>query len=153
MIKKMAQKETPLLQVLLKVQDQNPYHYIGEDAVLTIAKELNLSKARVYSTASFYSEISLAPRGKNIIRVCSNAPCENAGKKEILDSLKSILKIDVGETTYDRVFTLETVNCLGACYMSPAIKINDTVYGNLESEMLPSILSLYKESELDESTK
>lgn len=133
----------PLLQVLLAAQDENPHHYISEESVGEIAQALNVSRGRVYSTASFYSEISLVPRGKNIIRVCINAPCENAGKTEILNTLISLLGINVGETTKDGMFTLESVNCLGACYMSPAIKINDHIFGNLQADQLPGILQKF----------
>lgn len=134
----------PLLQVLLAVQDASPQNYISETDVQQISKELNVSRCRVYSTATFYDEISLRPRGKNIIRVCSNAPCENAGNKAILAAIKNLLQIDLGQTTADHLFTLESVNCLGACNMSPAIKINDSIYGNLSPEDIPSIISMYK---------
>lgn len=139
-------KQSPLLQVLIEVQDISPNHYINEESVGTIAKLLGITRGRVYSTASFYSEISLVPRGKNIIRICTNAPCENAGKKLLLDALKDLLHIDIGETTEDQMFTLESVNCLGSCYMSPAIKINDKIFGNVITEELPQIIdSLRKE--------
>lgn len=137
-------KNAPLLQVLLAVQDASPQNYISETDVQQISKELNVTRCRVYSTATFYDEISLQPRGKNIIRVCSNAPCENAGNKAILEVIKSSLQIDLGQTTADHLFTLESVNCLGACNMSPAIKINDSIYGNLSPEDIPSIISMYK---------
>ncbi|NTV91445.1 MAG: NAD(P)H-dependent oxidoreductase subunit E, partial [Clostridiales bacterium] len=72
----------PLLQVLLEVQDNNPQRYVSEEEINAIARFMNISRSRVYSTASFYSEISLKPRGIHLIRVCINAPCENAGKAE-----------------------------------------------------------------------
>lgn len=132
-----------LLQVLLAVQDANPRNYVSEEDIQQIAGDLDCSRCRVYSTASFYDEISLTPRGENIIRVCTNAPCENAGKKEILRALEKQLQISIGGTTKDQKFTLESVNCLGACFMSPAIKINDRIYGNLTPEEVPGILDLY----------
>lgn len=136
--------QSPLLQVLLSVQDANPKNYVSEEDIRQISEELKISRCRVYSTASFYDEISLSPRGENIIRVCSNAPCENAGKKKILEALKNILQIDIGQTTADESFTLESVNCLGACYMSPAIKINDRIFGDLSPEDIPGIIALYR---------
>lgn len=132
-----------LLQVLLAVQDANPRNYVSEEDIQQIAGDLACSRCRVYSTASFYDEISLTPRGENIIRVCTNAPCENAGKKEILNALEKQLQITIGGTTNDQKFTLESVNCLGACFMSPAIKINDRIYGNLTPDEVPAILDLY----------
>ncbi|MGL4392893.1 MAG: NAD(P)H-dependent oxidoreductase subunit E [Fusobacteriaceae bacterium] len=148
LILKKISKETPLLQILLEAQSSSKDHYLSSEDIGIIAKELGVPRCRVYSTASFYSEISLKPRGKNIIRVCSNSPCENAGTEKIQQELKKLLKIDIGETTPDKKFTIETVNCLGSCYISPAIKINDTVYGDLKPEKIKSILDSYlKEGE------
>lgn len=130
-----------LLQVLLAVQDTNPQKYLSEEAVNEIADILKISRSRVYSTASFYSEISLQPRGTHVIRVCTNAPCENAGKALILKAIEQELGITVGQTTPDGLFTLESVNCLGACYMSPAIKVDDTIYGDLVPEKVAGIIS------------
>lgn len=143
-ITEMVDSQYPLLQVLLAVQDNNPRNYVSEDDIQQISEELKISRCRVYSTASFYDEISLNPRGENIIRVCTNAPCENAGKEIILETIKNLLQIDIGETTKDHNFTLESVSCLGACYMSPAIKINDRIFGDLSPEDIPGIIELYK---------
>ncbi|MBP2650331.1 MAG: putative hydrogenase (Fe-only hydrogenase) (ferredoxin bidirectional hydrogenase), subunit [Firmicutes bacterium] len=134
-----------LLQILLRVQDSSQENYVSEDAVNEIAYKLNVSRSRVYSTASFYSAISLKPRGRHIVRVCINAPCENAGKAEILAVLEEQLGIKLGETTGDRQFTLEGVSCLGACYVSPAIKIDNKLYGNLTPEVVVAILRTYRE--------
>lgn len=135
-----TERNHTLLPVLLEYQKANPRNYISEVDVKEIAKKLNLSKSRVYSTASFYSEISLAPRGKHLIRICCNAPCENAGKEAIHRAISDKLGICVNETTEDGLFTLEIVNCLGACYMSPAMKIDDQIYGNLTPESAVGII-------------
>lgn len=143
-IDEMGGKDSPLLQVLLAVQDESPNHYISEESVGAIAKHLGITRGRVYSTASFYSEISLKPRGKNIIRICTNAPCENAGKLQVQNALKDLLNINIGETTEDQMFTLESVNCLGSCYMTPAMKINDTIFGNVNAEELSQIIGRFR---------
>ncbi|UWG98228.1 NAD(P)H-dependent oxidoreductase subunit E [Dehalobacter sp. DCM] len=141
-----------LLQIILAVQDAAPLNYLSEEAVNEIASEMNISRSRVYSTASFYSEVSLKPRGSHVIRVCSNAPCENAQKALILTSIEKELGIIAGQTTPDRLFTLECVNCLGACYMSPAIKIDETIYGNLTPDSAVSIIRrLRKEHQNEQS--
>lgn len=129
-----------LLQVILAVQDADPQNYLSEKAVNEIAQEMNISRSRVYSTASFYSEISLKPRGTHLIRVCTNAPCENAGKADILYAIEQELGITIGQTTPDRLFSLESVNCLGACYLSPAVKVDDTIYGNLTPQEIVSVI-------------
>lgn len=129
-----------LLQVILAVQDADPQNYLSEKAVNEIAQEMAISRSRVYSTASFYSEISLKPRGTHLIRVCTNAPCENAGKADILYAIEQELGITIGQTTPDRLFSLESVNCLGACYLSPAVKVDDTIYGNLTPQEIVSVI-------------
>ena len=134
-----------LLPVLLAVQDDSPQNYISEAAINEIACRFGLSRSRVYSTASFYSAISLKPRGRHIIRVCINAPCENAGKDEILAAIDGILGIGLGETSEDGLFTLEGVSCLGACYMSPAVRIGDELYGNLTPAKVQALIKGYRE--------
>lgn len=150
--KKIDSKNVALLEVLLAVQDIDPQNYVSEEAVNEIAYRLGISRSRVYSTASFYSAISLQPRGKHIIRLCVNAPCENAGKQVILEALSRELDILLGETTPDSLFTLEGVSCLGACYMSPAMKVDHTLYGNLTPEIALQIVRSYRKGEAVEYT-
>lgn len=147
-----ANSKVALLEILLAVQDADPLNYVSEEAVNEIAHRLGISRSRVYSTASFYSAISLMPRGKHIIRLCVNAPCENAGKEDILISLLHELNIELGETTQDSLFTLEGVSCLGACYMSPAMKIDNVLYGNLTPERALQIIRKYRKGEPVEYT-
>ncbi len=145
--KSVEQVEHSLLQVLLERQNANPLNYLSEIDIETIAAEMDLSRSRVYSTASFYSEISLTPRGRHLVRLCGNAPCENAGKQALEDALRGELGIGVDETTEDGFATLENVHCLGACYMSPAMKIDDRIYGNLTPEAAVKILRDLREGE------
>ncbi|MDL2237806.1 NAD(P)H-dependent oxidoreductase subunit E [Christensenellaceae bacterium OttesenSCG-928-K19] len=141
----------PILSVLLAVQDISDRQYIDEKSVNEIARLLGVSRSRIYSTASFYNEISLKPRGKHLIRVCGNAPCENAGKELITRTLERELGIKTGETTKDGLFTLEAVSCLGACYMSPAIKVGDLIYGDLTPERAIEIVSDLRKGQEDET--
>lgn len=136
-----------LLQVLLAAQDASPENYVSEEAVNEIAHLLGVSRSRVYSTASFYSAISLKPRGRHIVRVCINAPCENAGKQAVIAALEAELGVSLGGTTADGRFTLEGVSCLGACYMSPAIKIDKELYGDLTAETVVAVIRRYREGE------
>ena len=148
-ISEIGKSRTALLPILLAVQDASPANYVNEEAMNEIAAFLNLSRSRVYSTASFYSVISLTPRGRNIVQVCINAPCENAGKDEITAALEGELAVAVGQTTEDAAFTLEGVNCLGACYMSPAIKVNGKLYGNLTADTAVAVIRQYREGEVN----
>lgn len=147
-IEDLGGEEAPILSVLLAVQDTNRKRYIDEEAVNGIARVLRVSRCRVYSTASFYNEISLKPRGIHLVRVCCNAPCENAGKAAIQQAIEKELGVGVGGTTADGLFTLESVNCLGACYMSPAIRVDDYIFGDLTPEKVVEIIGkLRKEQE------
>jgi NADH:ubiquinone oxidoreductase subunit E len=150
-ISAMGAEKAALLQILLAVQDASPENFVSEDAINEIAHRLDVSRSRVYSTASFYSVIALKPRGRHIVRVCVNAPCENAGKKEIVAVLEDELGVGLGQTTVDGQFTLEGVSCLGACYMAPAIKVDGDLYGDLTPAGVGVILRRYrKEDELVE---
>lgn len=147
-VAEIGNSKTALLPILLAVQEASPENYVSEAAVNEIAAFLQLSRSRVYSTASFYSEISLAPRGRNIVQVCVNAPCENAGKDAIINALETELGVAIGGTTPDAEFTLTGVNCLGACYMSPAIKVNGVLYGNLSADEAVGIIRQCKKGAL-----
>lgn len=142
-----AAGQAALLQALLAVQDASPENYVSEEAVNEIAHLLGISRSRVYSTASFYSVISLKPRGRHIVRVCINAPCENAGKQAVLAALEQELGVGLGGTTADGRFTIEGVSCLGACYMSPAIKIDKQLYGDLTPESAVAVIRRCREEE------
>jgi NADH:ubiquinone oxidoreductase subunit E len=143
-VNRMGAGPEALLQILLAVQDASPENYVSEEAINEIAQVLNVSRSRVYSTASFYSVISLKPRGRHIVRVCINAPCENAGKQEIIAVLEDELGVKLGQTTPDGQFTLEGVSCLGACYMSPAMKIDHELYGDLHPASAVAIIRSYR---------
>jgi NADH-quinone oxidoreductase subunit E len=99
--------------------------------------------SKVYGVATFYTLLDTEEKGENIIRVCESAPCHIKKSTNILNELKEGLGIDVGETTDDEKFSLELSSCLGVCGVAPAIMINDTVYGNLNSEKLENILEKY----------
>jgi NADH-quinone oxidoreductase subunit E len=113
----------PVLQGIVKEEK-----FLSEDAMILVAKELELSAAEVYGTASFYTFLDTVPRGKNIIRICKTITCHMKGKDEIIEALENSLKIKVGETTHDKKFTLLTANCLGWCHKGPVMLVNDEVF-------------------------
>ena len=126
----------PILQGV--VEQQN---YIADEDLTDIAKELDLSAAQVYGTATFYSFLDTIPRGKYIIRVCKTITCDMHGKKTIVQTLENMLKIKVGETTQNKKFTLLETNCLGWCHKSPAMLINDEPYTDLTPEKVHDIIA------------
>mgnify|MGYP000958994384 CR=1 FL=1 len=128
----------PILQGIVQKE-----HYLSEEAMLSVAKELDLSAADVYGTASFYTFLDTVPRGKNVIRVCKTITCHMKGREEIIEAISNHLKIKVGETTHDKKFTLLTANCLGWCHKGPVMLINDEVYPELTPAKTVEILEKY----------
>lgn len=119
-------------------------HYLSEDEMIEVAREMDLSAADVYGTASFYTFLDTVPRGQNIIRVCKTISCHMSGKDEIINSLENLLKIKTGETTHDKKFTLLTANCLGWCHKGPVMLINNDVYPELTPQKAIEIVGNYK---------
>ena len=129
----------PILQGII----QND-RYISEYAMTEIAKELDMSTAEVYGTATFYSFLDTTPRGKYVIRVCKTITCAMKGKNQILLALENSLKIKVGETTPDKQFTILETNCLGWCHKAPAMLINDDVFTDLTPDTIRQTIEEYK---------
>ena len=116
---------------------------LSETAMTEVARELDLSAAQVYGTASFYTFLDTEPRGKYIIRVCKTITCDMHGKREIVKTIEDMLKIKVGETTKDKRFTILDTNCIGWCHKAPAMLINDEPYTELTSDKIHEILGEY----------
>ena len=128
----------PILQEIVKKQS-----YLTDEAMVQVAKELDLSAAEVYGTASFYTFLDTEVRGKYVIRVCKTITCSMKGKGDIIQTIEDILKIKVGETTTDKQFSLLETNCIGWCHKAPAILINETPYTELTPEKVSEIIKDY----------
>jgi NADH:ubiquinone oxidoreductase subunit E len=128
----------PILQDIVR-----KYNYLSDEAMVEVATELDISAAEVYGTASFYTFLDTQPRGKNVIRVCKTITCSMKGKNDIINTLEDILKIKVGETTPDKMFTLLETNCIGWCHKAPAILVNDVPYTDLTPETVIDVIKGY----------
>ena len=128
----------PILQGL--VEERN---YLTDEDMVLVAKELSISAADVYGTASFYTFMDTAVRGKYVIRICKTISCSMKGKIDILHAIEATLKIKVGETTSDKRFSLLETNCIGWCHKAPAMLINDTPYTELTPQKVNQILQEY----------
>jgi NADH:ubiquinone oxidoreductase subunit E len=117
--------------------------YISDEAMTEIARELDISAAQVYGTATFYSFLDTQPRGKYVIRVCKTISCAMKGKNLLTQEIEDMLKIKVGETTQNKKFSLLETNCLGWCHKGPAMLVNDEAYTDLTSEKVREIISDY----------
>lgn len=134
-------REGSLIQILHMAQ--GIYGYLPLELQQFIAQRLDKPLSEVYGVATFYSFFSTSPRGENTIRVCLGTACYVRGGKKILERLKEILGIEVGETTQDGKFTLEVMRCIGACGLAPAITINDKVHKQVNPDKLQAIIEKY----------
>jgi len=141
-IEKHGTRRESLLPVLQYVISKE--RWIKEDTMEDVAKAFGISPSEVYGVATFYSFLDTEPRGKYVIRICRTISCDMAGKMAVLESLKNELKIKVGETTPDGMFTLLETNCMGWCHVGPAMLVNDDVYTELTPEKVVSVIQKYR---------
>lgn len=130
-----------LLAILHDLQDASPEHYLSDADLRAAADYLKLAYGFVHGVATFYTMYSLKPRGRNLIRVCQSPPCHLLGSTTIARELMRLLGIGFGQTTPDKLFTLEMTSCLGVCGVAPAMMVNDRVYGNLTQERIAEIIA------------
>ena len=143
------EKYPPLMENVLLIlhdfQNNNPRNYLPEKDLALIAKYLKTTYGAVYGVASYYTMFSLKPRGKHIIRICRSPVCQMVGASDLFTELNKELKIDIGGTTIDGLFTLESTECLGHCEKAPVMSIDEAFYGMLTANKIKSILQEYKQ--------
>jgi NADH-quinone oxidoreductase subunit E len=130
-----------LIQLLLEIQRE--LNWIPPEAIMRINKRLKIPVSEIYRVASFYTAMSLKPRGRHLVRVCAGTACYVRGGPRVLDSVERTLGIRAGETTADGKFTLETVNCLGCCALGPVAEIDGQYHGRLSAANVEQLLSRY----------
>lgn len=130
----------PVLQITQRI-----FGYLPEKALKKISLTLHKPYSEVTGVVSFYSFFSTQPRGKYMVRVCLGTACYVRGGKEVLNSLKKELDIDVGMTTEDKLFSIDVGRCFGACGLAPVIMVNDDVHQRVKPEKINEILNSYKE--------
>ena len=123
---------------------QEIYGYLPIEVQTIIAEELNVPLAEIYGIVTFYAQFSLNPKGRYEIGVCLGTACYVKGSGDILEKIKSLLGIDVGECTPDGKFSLVATRCIGACGLAPVITINEDVYGRLVPDDVDEILAKYE---------
>jgi formate dehydrogenase subunit gamma len=138
-VRSLKHKPGALLPILHKVQER--FGYIPAESIPLIAEVLNLSRAEVHGVVSFYHDFRSEPPGKHVIRVCRAESCQAMGAAALASHIKRKLRLDFGQTSSDRLFTLEPVYCLGNCACSPAITINDDVYGRVTPQRFDALLA------------
>jgi len=123
---------------------QNIFGCVSMDVQKVIADALGVTLSEVYGVATFYSQFKLKPSGKYVVSVCLGTACYVKGSQKVLEKLSEELKIPVGDTTDDGLFTLSATRCLGACGLAPVMTINDEVYGRLTPDQIPAIIAKYR---------
>jgi NADH-quinone oxidoreductase subunit E len=131
-------QEGRLIPLLQKAQESEGY--LTRARLQEIHRETGIPLSNIYGVATFYAQFRLTPVGKNLIRVCHGTACHVAGAKDISEAIEETLNIRNGETTADRLFTLETVSCIGCCSLAPVIMINNETYGNLSERQVKKVL-------------
>ena len=129
LIKKYKGKKGNLIPLLQGTQDI--YGYLPKDAFDKIARETGLELSEMFGVATFYAQFRLQPVGRHIIKVCHGTACHVQNAKEITEAIEEALKVKDGQTTEDRLFTLESVACLGCCSLAPVMMISEQAYGKL----------------------
>jgi NADH:ubiquinone oxidoreductase subunit E len=124
---------------------QGLFGYLPKHVIKHVASKFQKSYTEVAGVVSFYSFFSTVPRGKYVVRVCLGTACYVRGGKQIVDELTKQLKIHIGETTADKMFTLEIARCFGACGLAPAIMVNDDVHQRVKTSHIATILKTYSE--------
>lgn len=120
-------------------------NYLPEDVLRYIARKMEISLTRIYDIATFYKAFSLVPRGRHIIKVCCGTACHISGAESNIDQIKRVLNVEEGKTTEDRMFSLETVNCLGTCALAPVIAVGEEYHDAVNPGKVEKILSQYHE--------
>jgi NADH-quinone oxidoreductase subunit E len=130
--------------LIMILQDiQNIYRYLPEEALRIVTDRLDIPFSQVYEVATFYRSFSLEPRGKHEIRVCLGTACHLRGGPRILENFERELGVRAGGTTSDGKFTLETINCVGACALAPLVLVDTEYYGNNNASSVKNILKKY----------
>ncbi len=141
-IDKYETKKEALIQIMQDVNSE--YNYLPENELKYLSKKLSIPLSEIYGIATFYKAFSLTPRGKHLITVCLGTACHVRGGQRIVDKLERELKIKAGETSDDLMYTLETVNCLGACALAPIIVCDCEYHGQVNSLKVDKLLKKLK---------
>lgn len=145
MIDREAQGDGSLIAALEAVQER--FRYLPPEALILASERLGVPLAQVYAVATFYNAFSLKPKGKHCLHVCMGTACHVRGSPQVLHRLQIKLGIEAGETTPDRLFTLETVNCLGACALGPIVVADDEYSGQMTPQKADQLLRSIQRTE------
>lgn len=133
--------EGMLVSILQDIQAE--YNYLPEKVLVEVSRALDTPLSQVYSVATFFKAFSLEPRGRHLINVCLGTACHVRGAVKVLEAIERELAIKAGRTTKDLKFTLETVNCVGACALGPIVIIDGGYHGQMKTDKVKALLKSY----------
>jgi len=142
-VKKHGSDKSAMIAVLQAIQEA--FNYLPKQALKTAAKAMNVPFSRVYEAATFYTAFSLKPRGKHVVKVCKGTACHVRGAAALQDKFERTLGIKPGEMTPDGNFSLETVNCVGACALGPVVVIDTDYHGQVTMNKVDKIIAKINE--------
>ncbi|MBO4547728.1 MAG: NAD(P)H-dependent oxidoreductase subunit E [Abditibacteriota bacterium] len=133
----------PILQAI-----QSMYNYLPKELLLEVSAQTDIPLSNIYGVATFYAFFSLDPKGKNMIKVCNGTACHVRNNKPIIEAALKVCNIpEGGITSEDRLFSVEKVNCLGACGLAPAVVVNGKVYGHVTPDKITALINELKAKE------
>lgn len=142
-VKKHQGDKSALIAVLQDIQEA--FNYLPKEALITVGAAMGIPTSRVYEVATFYNAFSLNPRGEHIVKICVGTACHVRGASAILDKFERTLFIKPGETNQDKKFSLELVNCVGACALGPVVVIDTEYHGQMTMAKVDKIIGKLKE--------
>ena len=141
-IKQYGKKESAILAILQDIQMKEKY--LPKEVLEQVSQKMRIPMTNIFRIATFYNALSIKPRGRHKVDVCLGTACHVRGGTKIIDKLSRDLGIQVGETTKDKRFTLESVRCVGCCSLGPVMVVDGNVFGRLAQEKVPGLLKEFK---------
>ncbi len=134
-------KDSNLIAALQQTQDE--YGYLPKQALKEVSRLMDVPLTRIFGIVTFYSQFTLIPRGRHAIKICTGTACHVKGVNEVKQKVKDQLNVVEGETTADYQFTLETVACIGTCFLAPVMMVDDRYFGKLTTDTVTDIVDRY----------
>lgn len=132
-----------LIPILQEIQDS--FGYLSEESIIKVGEYLAVPISKIYGVATFYDQFRFERQGKNIIKICHGTSCHVLGATTVIQEFEKQLKIKAGQTTRDKVFSLEIVSCIGACGLAPVIEINGNYHTDITAEKIKELIEIYKD--------
>jgi len=144
-LEELKDKKGNLMPILQGISSE--YNYLPEKILKYISQELDISLTKIYQIATFYNAFSLQPKGKFTINVCFGTACYIKGANRILEAFERELGVNMGNTTKDLMFGLDTISCFGCCGQAPVVTVNDDIYGHFRVTQVPQLIKKYREDD------